>query len=162
MSAFRLNGSDFRKVASEILATGNRVRFLAHGGSMHPYIQDGDILVVAPLSEKLIIKCGDVLLVDCECERLLAHRVVKIDHQQGVTRYLIKGDTSFSPDGWFQSENVLGRVEFEERDGLRVLLTLSTQQWKSRLWVMLAPWATRFSWLPRPIRNRLREWLLVS
>ena len=61
--SYRLNGPDFRRLAGEILAAGNRVRFQAGGESMHPFIQDGDILEVAPLSNSLKIKIGDVLLV---------------------------------------------------------------------------------------------------
>jgi signal peptidase I len=162
MSIYRLNGLDFRFLAGEILATGHRMRFQASGGSMRPFIRDGDILEVAPFPVKPIIKCGDVLLIDTTANKLLAHRVVKIKYHQGIASYLIKSDKAISPDGWFQSENILGRVDVIERGSQRILLTLPAQQWKASVWVMLAPWVPRFSWLPGRIRQRVEHWLLMS
>ena len=72
--------------------------------------------------------------------RLLVHRVIKINHHRGTASYLIKGDAGTSPDGWFQPENILGRVEVKERAGLRIILTSFIQRWKAQVWVILAPW----------------------
>ena len=35
----RLNGTEFRNLAHQILGEGHRVRFQASGGSMQPFIQ---------------------------------------------------------------------------------------------------------------------------
>ena len=161
MSVYRINGPDFRIIAREILAAGNRVRFQAGGESMHPFIQDGDILEVAPLSNSLNIKIGDVLLVYSDSARLLAHRVIKINNC-GTKSYLIKADAGTSPDGWFRTENILGRVEVKERAGLRIILTSSIRRWKALVWVFLAPWVIWFLWLPVSLRRHVRDWLLVK
>jgi signal peptidase I len=128
---------------------------------MQPFIQNGDILEVAPLAGKRI-KCGDVLLVEASEGRLLVHRVVKIAHRGGIFIYLIKGDTSASPDGWFRLENILGRVEVVEHDRQQIKLTTGAQKRRARVWVMIIPWVSKISWLLERFRQRVRHWLLVS
>ena len=162
MPHIKINGPDFRKLAYELLTAGHRLRFQASGESMHPSIQDGDIIEVAPQSNKLKLKCGDVLLVDTNTERLIVHRVIEIDHSRSTASYLIKADAGTFSDGWFPYENILGRVEAVERGGLRIVLTSLGQSWKTQAWVMISPWASWFSWLPSGIRQHVRDWLLVN
>jgi hypothetical protein len=45
----------------DILHTGDRVRFQASGISMQPWIQDGDLLEIAP-AKTLKVRRGDVVL----------------------------------------------------------------------------------------------------
>jgi signal peptidase len=161
MSVLELKGDEFRALAGQILEGGHRVRFQASGGSMQPFIQNSDILEVAPLAGKRI-KCGDVLLVDTSEGRLLAHRVVKTGRREGISLYLIKSDACDSPDGWFRLENILGRVEGVERGDRRIRLTSGAQQWRARAWVTITPWVSKISWLPEWFRQRVRHWLLVS
>ena len=75
VSVRRLNGSEFHDLAGQILDSGHRLRFQASGRSMLPFIQDGDILEVAPLSGKHV-RSGEVLLVETDDGEWLAHRVV--------------------------------------------------------------------------------------
>jgi hypothetical protein len=161
MPILELNGIEFLRLAREILAGGHRVRFQASGGSMQPFIQNSDILEVAPLAGKRI-KCGDVLLVETSEGRLLVHRVVKISRRDGISIYLIKSDVCASPDGWFRFENILGRVEIVERGSQRIILTSAAQQWRARVWVTITPWGSKMSWLPEWFRHRVRHWLWVS
>jgi signal peptidase I len=160
MSVHELNRTKFRTLVGEILKSGNRVRFQANGGSMQPFIRNNDILEVASLDSRRI-KCGDVLLVETGEGRLLVHRVAKIDHRDGISNYLITGDNSSAPDGWYRSENILGRLEVVERGTRRIKLTSFPQQWRARFWVTVAPLLLKFSWLPEWFRKLLRYWLLV-
>jgi signal peptidase I len=159
MSILGLNGTEFHALAGQILGSGHRVRFQASGGSMQPFIQSGDILVVAPLAGTRI-KCGDVLLVEAGEGRLLVHRVVKTGRRNGISVYLIKSDTCALPDGWFRSENILGRVEVVERGGQQIRLSSGAQQMRARVWVTINPWVAKFSWLPAWFRHLVRNWLL--
>jgi hypothetical protein len=161
MSVIGLNRVDFRSIASQILVSGHRLRFQANGGSMQPFIQNNDILEVAPIAGKRI-NCGDVLLVEVGDGRLLAHRVVQTSRRDGIRIYLIKSDAGDSPDGWFRIDDILGRVEVVERGCQRIRLTSGAQQWRARLWVIIAPWVSKFSWLPERFRQGVRDWLLVS
>jgi hypothetical protein len=161
MPILELKGPDFQNLASQILGSGHRLRFQASGGSMHPFIQDSDILEVAPLAGRRI-HCGNVLLVDAGEDRLLVHRVVKTGRRNGISIYLIESDICSSPDGWFRLENMLGRVEVVERGSQRIRLTSFAQQWKASVWVAISPLVSKISWLPLQLRQRVRDWLLVS
>ena len=159
MSVCGLNGAEFHDLAGQILQTGHGVRFQASGGSMQPFIQDGDILEVAPLAGERA-GCGDVLLVEAGEGRWLAHRVVKTVRRAGKRTFLIKGDTCAYPDGWFGLENILGRVVVVEHGSQLIKLTSGAQQWRARIWVMIAPWVPKFSWLPERFRQHVRYLLL--
>jgi len=110
---------------------------------MQPFIQNNDILEVAPLAETRI-KLGDVLLVETGEGRLLVHRVVKASRRDGISIYLIKSDACNTPDGWFRLENILGRVEVVERGFQRIKLTSGAQLWRARVWVLISPWVLKF------------------
>lgn len=159
MSVIGLNGSEFSDLARQFLRDGTKVRFQARGGSMHPYIRDGDILVVAPFDLK-DIDIGDVLLVDAGEGRLLAHRLVGINRNNRKIRCLIKSDASDKSDGWFIHEDILGCISVVERGAQRFDLLTRGHRLKARLWVTFAPWASRLSWLPGELRNLVRHWLL--
>jgi|WetSurSiteA1Bulk_404760.scaffolds.fasta_scaffold07337_2 signal peptidase I len=161
MSLLRLNQADFRLLAGDILSAGHKLRFQASGISMQPFIQDGDVLEITQVTGKPIRR-GDVLLMEAVEERLLVHRVVKIRHKGVCPEYLIKGDSCTLPDGWFSSENILGRLEIVERGDCRIDLSSNSQRLKTRIWVMVAPWVAHFSWLPVGLRNHMRNWLLLG
>ncbi len=161
MSVLGLNGTEFQALAEQLLAEGHRVRFQASGESMQPFIQDKDILEVAPLEGKRI-KPGDVLLVETGEGRLLAHRVVKISRNNGTTFYVTRGDGCITTDGRFRLENILGRVETVERGNKRIILTSILQRLRALLWIRIMPLIRRFFWLLEGFRRRVRDWLKIS
>ena len=161
MSVLGLNGTEFQALTVQLLAEGYQVRFQASGESMQPFIQDKDILEVAPIKGKRI-KQGEVLLVETGEGRLLAHRVVKIGRNNGIPYYYTRGDSCTIPDGSFRIENILGRVEIVERGNKRIKLTSSLQRKRAMVWVRIMPWVSKFSWLPEGLRRRVRDWLLIS
>jgi len=158
VSVRRLNGAQFRDLAAPVLRDGYRLRFQACGGSMGPFIKDGDVLEVAPL-EKGRVRHGDVLLVEAGDGRWLAHRVIKTGRRDGERCFLLKGDACPAPDGWFDTKHLLGRVLIVDRGGRRIDLTSSSARLSARLWVTIVPWTSRFSWLPECPRHFLRRLL---
>lgn len=159
MSVRRLNGAQFRDLAAPVLRDGHRLRFQARGGSMEPFIKDGDVLEVAPLGEGRA-RHGDVLLVEAGDGRLLAHRVIKTGRRGGERWFLLRGDACPDPDGWFDTKHLLGRVLIVDRGGRRINLASPSARLSARLWVTIAPWTSRFSWLPERPRHYLRQILL--
>ncbi len=159
MSTIELGNMDFRVLAGQILADGHRLRFTASGSSMHPFIQDGDLLEVAPLSTKRV-SLGDVLLVESAAGRLLAHRVVKIRRLDGTSQFLVKSDASRAADGWFQAPSILGRVDKLEHEGKSINLASAAQRGRAVLWVIINPWIVRLFWLPARLRRFARHWLI--
>lgn len=95
---------DFAAIAREVLGRGKSLSFRARGRSMHPFIQDGDIVTVSPQKGSLTI--GDVVLVEAGTGRVILHRIVKRQRAGVVTR----GDAAFVCDDLIAYGNVLGSV----------------------------------------------------
>jgi hypothetical protein len=79
---------------------------------MSPFIKDGDVVTVAPLSVSPSIFGRPVAFLRPEKKKLVIHRIVaKRGHG-----YFIKGDSSTKMDGLVTEENILGCVTRIERD----------------------------------------------
>lgn len=154
-----LNGTDFGDLAVQILKAGHEVRFQAHGGSMLPFINDGDILWVSPLAGSRV-RLGEVVLVMDGEGKLLAHRVVKTGRRNRNLIFLIKGDACSAPDGWFGPDNILGRVEIVEHGTQRIEFTSPAHLWRAKIWAKVAPCLPKISWLPEHFRKHVRRLLL--
>ncbi len=92
------------------------VRIQLNGVSMYPLIRMNlDYVTVAPISKTLT--AGDVVLFkNRDTDRYVVHRVWKADNRN----VLIWGDNCPKPDGWYQVDEVLGRVVQIER-GKRII-----------------------------------------
>lgn len=101
----------------EALARGRSVSMTARGGSMWPFIRDGDRLTLAPLDRAA--RVGDVVWVHVGSAPGPIHRVRRIDRDR---RICVQGDASTVPDGWFSQTDLLGQVVAVERNGHRVRL----------------------------------------
>lgn len=99
-------GGAFQQVVIELLREGRAVQFRAIGWSMHPAIEDGETLLVTPISPT-DLKRGDVALFRIE-DRLLAHRVLRCPTPRNPT-FLLKGDAMEETET-VTSEQILGIV----------------------------------------------------
>jgi hypothetical protein len=112
-----LSGPGLRVLLRTVVSRGVAFRFTARGLSMQPFIRDGDVITVAPLTRRS--RRGDVLAVcDPVSERLVVHRVVAVAGEVYVTR----GDNTDREDGPAHLADVVGRVVAVERAGRRVRL----------------------------------------
>ena len=125
-----------------VLDKGKPFRFEATGGSMSPFVRDGDVITVSPLSDTSP-RLGDVVaFIRPESGKLAVHRVVgKWDGS-----YLIRGDSAPDSADLIPRANVLGRVTRVERDGKRVYLGLGPERYliafltrRGLLWPLLLP-----------------------
>lgn len=88
------------------------------GFSMSPFISHDSILTLTPFPPFQKPKTGDIVLaVMHQHKKMIVHRVVF----QNGTRYLLKGDNLSGCDGWFDQNDILGRVEKIESDGKETL-----------------------------------------
>jgi signal peptidase I len=147
-------GSDqFTGLAAEILASGSTLRFRARGGSMRPFIQDGDLLEIQPLLDRPV-RVGDILLFRYGQHPLLVHRVVQIappSSRDPSPGFITQGDAVLRPDGCIPTQAVLGRVASIERRGR--LRRLDTPfQIQLAAWIVLSLKLYKFfrNTLPRP------------
>jgi uncharacterized repeat protein (TIGR01451 family) len=102
----------FGLLVRSLLSKGLGVRFQAHGRSMQPTIQDGEILHVKPVSAKNLRR-GDIVLF-AERMNYKAHRLISVDLNHGV--FMTRGDAGTESDGVLQAEQILGRVVAKEEN----------------------------------------------
>ena len=148
-----LSGPGLQEFLRELLAKGASCRFTARGFSMHPFIQDGDVITVSPLSRPAP-GAGDVVaFCHPETRKLLIHRVLSRPHGG----YLMRGDSAPGADGIIALEYVLGAVGRVERQGRQVRLGLGPERrfiaWLSRH-NLLQPLIRRTWQVLRPALNR--------
>lgn len=139
--AARLSTGGFLEVCTHLLGSGCTVRFRAHGWSMYPLIQDGDLLHVAPAGRDDVHR-GDIVLCGVR-HQIVAHRVTQIRHTAGAVSFKLRGDATFGSDGWVDAGAVLGKVVASERAGRRTLLDtrarraiglLAALGWRGKRW----------------------------
>jgi signal peptidase I len=112
-----------------VVQRGHTFRFRAGGGSMFPFIRDGDILSIVPLSADRPARLGDVLAFDRgggDYAHLVVHRLVG----RTASGYLLRGD-AHAPghsDGCLPPNVLLGRVAGVEREGRPVRLGLGSER----------------------------------
>lgn len=139
--AFLISNSSLVALMQETLARGKTLRFKAHGDSMNPFIHDGDVLTISPLTPgKVCLGCV-VAFMRQQTNALVVHRVIA--HADGAV--LIHGDNlSGISDGWVPLENLLGRVTQVNRNGKTVWLGLGLERYA-------IAFLTRRQWL-HPLR----------
>jgi len=106
-----LKREDFTSIAQEVLGRGRALRFKATGGSMSPFIRNGDVVEVVPFKGK--INLGDVVLYHSSYGNPVVHRVIHRNKERIIT----KGDSVSNSDQPVLFRKVLGRVVTVEKNG---------------------------------------------
>lgn len=148
MPDFLVEFDEFESLAISILREGQNLRFRARGASMHPFIQDGDLVEVQPV-EANSVRRGDVVFCRLPDDRLVVHRVIRA----GQGYFLTQGDALPHPDGRVPAENVLGRVDFVLRRGKLVCLNSTGMTLLARGW----RWLTILRQVPARLSRRMRN-----
>ena len=86
------------ELITAVLEKGSAFRFQAKGGSMTPFIKDGDVITLESIQGKKILRGDVVAVISPTPEKLRVHRVVKINK----VGYIIKGDNAGRIDGTFE------------------------------------------------------------
>lgn len=134
-----LAGESLAGLMRAVLERGKAFRFEARGTSMHPFIQNGDVVTVAPFAAGGP-RTGDIVVfVHPGTGGVRAHRVVDIDGG----RFVLKGDNALDNDGALARDALLGIVVSHERRGRvrrhepaflsPVVAALSRSSWFTRL-----------------------------
>ena len=106
------------ELITAVLEKGSAFRFQAKGGSMTPFIKDGDVITLESIQGKKILRGDVVAVISPTPEKLRVHRVVKISKGS----YTIKGDNAGRIDGTFEKAQILGRVIKVERGARTIQL----------------------------------------
>ena len=134
----------FTDVSTELLRSGQSIRFRAPGRSMYPTIKENETITVQPVAPSGI-KTEDIILYRLD-EVVIAHRVVRIERgEHGGSRFILRGDASGVPDEPVEPAQVLGKVVSVERGGRsidlytrKVKMLRTAYVWASRLkrWII--------------------------
>jgi hypothetical protein len=135
------------ELAAESLRRGNTVRLRARGGSMLPFLRDGDLLEIRPASGAEV-RIGDVICYEPPSGGLCLHRVIAREERGLVTR----GDALTYVDT-VAAGALLGRVIARERRGRRRDLDTAGARRRGRLIAVLAPATARLLPLARWLRR---------
>ena len=111
-----LKREDFAFITQQVLSRGKALRFRAKGGSMSPFIRNGDVVEVVPLKGK--INLGDVVFYHSSYGNPVIHRVIQRSKENIIT----KGDSVSNSDQPVLSKQVLGRVVAIEKNGWHIRL----------------------------------------
>lgn len=84
--------------------------FIVLSGSMETEIYAGDVAVV---KESDTFKTGDIIAFRSTDDIVVTHRIVKIEKENGQTRYITKGDNNNTEDnGYVLPEQIEGVYQF--------------------------------------------------
>lgn len=117
----------FLELSRDFLKKGNSVRFQAKGWSMHPFIKDGDFVIVKSL-KNLTVKIGDLAFYYTDGDKAKIHRVVGKSKKKGTPTILIKGDACYGSPEEIEIQSVLGKVTSIERNGQYINLCSSVSK----------------------------------
>jgi phage repressor protein C with HTH and peptisase S24 domain len=119
------SGTAMIELMEAVHARGLPFRFTAGGHSMAPFIKDGDVISVSPLSSRLPGRGEVVAFLHPETKSLCVHRVLSATEGD----ILIQGDNvPGKPDGVIPPEDILGRVTRVERKGRKVRFCLGPER----------------------------------
>jgi signal peptidase len=157
MKESRMKGADFTDLSSEILKEGNSIRFKARGSSMLPWIKDGDMLTVQPITENEI-RVGQVVFYPSKGEKPVVHRVLQIRFKGAKRILLTRGDASPKSEEQIEASKVLGKVVRIHR-GSKVI-QLERNLW----WRLVRKWPTisRLSYALVRFQRRFQRYVLLS
>jgi len=120
-----LASKPFRELLIEVLHRGAAFRFKAKGFSMSPFIKDGDVITVVPISS-YEPHLGDVVVFTSPgTEELVIHRLVA---KRDNSHVLIKGDNLPTREHLVAKRRILGSAKRVQRDGRTVALGLGPEK----------------------------------
>jgi len=120
-------------LGAQLLRRGERLRIKARGGSMVPFLWDGDVAVVTPTAASEV-DVGDVVCYEMPPGRLYLHRVIARDRD----RVVAKGDALPFTEV-VERAQLLGTVVAIERHGRVRRLDTPTARWRKRAIASLSP-----------------------
>lgn len=119
-----LTGPALVALLRAVLDKGMPFRFQAKGISMTPFIKDGDVITVSPLSDTLPRRGDVVAFTHPDTGRLVIHRVVGKKARQ----FLLKGDNVSRAENKVLQKKLLGLVTIVERNGKQVFAGLGPER----------------------------------
>lgn len=108
----------------DLLGRGKECRFQVKGYSMSPFIKEGDVVTIAPMSDAAPGFGNVIAFIHPRTEKLIIHRVVgKIGDA-----CLLKGENAAELDGLVERNRMIGIITRVERKSRKVFLGLGPER----------------------------------
>jgi len=132
-------GEAFLELSHQILnRKGKHLSFRARGGSMSPFIRNGEIIEIRPIESRKI-KSGDIIFYRANPNKLITHRVIKRILENGKIVFITKGDRSPTFDERVYSGDVLGKVVAVEKNGRIIRFDKGLMRLLNIFWAKISP-----------------------
>jgi signal peptidase I len=105
-------------IVYQSLLESHQARLHVNGGSMQPFIQRGDWVVIEPVKAPEMLKKGEIILFSRGNEFVI-HRIIKLEDEKIITR----GDWTRIKDPPISHNDVVGKVIEIEKTYLKIKLT---------------------------------------
>lgn len=119
-----LSGPGLNDLLQSVLEKGGSFHLRAVGFSMAPFVQDGDVVTIAPLPNGGPCLGDIVAFRHPQHGKLTIHRVVR----RQSDAWLIRGDNIAESDGLVPRTHILGRITHVSRAGRRARLSLGPER----------------------------------
>ncbi len=147
---------EFLELSNEILSKGNCLRFQAKGGSMHPFIKNGQIIQVRP-AKIFEITSGDIIFYHGLDNRMIVHRVIKKCRENGRIVLLTKGDSASQFDEYVYPESILGKIVAIERNNKTIRTDRGLLRLINIIYAKISPFSKWIYFLPRKIKHKISK-----
>jgi len=124
---------EFMPVIRAALERGQTVRMTVTGSSMLPFIHNGDVVDLHPVSS--LPKRGDVVLAKCRQGRYVLHRVIRLEGNM----FFLRGDAQRHLEESLTARDVLGRIDISYHHGRPRVLCSGVWHLVWLLWTHSAP-----------------------
>ncbi len=98
----------YLSLANDLIKLGNATVLFPRGGSMKPFIKDGEKIIVRSCAINEV-RVADIVVFNAGSS-LIAHRVMKVGDAAGAVTLITKGDSAYGLDAPVTAGNFLGRV----------------------------------------------------
>jgi len=128
-----LPARELMPVIRAALERGQTVRMTVNGASMLPFIRNGAEVELEPV--RFPPAKGDVVLVQCEDERYVLHRVVVAEGEV----FFLRGDAKRDCEGPFTLRDALGKATTTYHNGRRRIVDKGIWHTAAVLWGRCVP-----------------------
>ena len=141
MEKVQVPNSQFFALAKQLLREGKKIEIPVKGGSMRPFLFDGETVVVAPVGVDCPLRRCDIILAETSTGQVMMHRIREIS-PAGIR---MKGDGNLYQSELVRPEDVMGRVLSVVRHGKTISLYTPLGLFLARIWTPV--WVRKIGFL---------------
>ena len=120
-----ISSVEMGRLMQDVLSLDTPIQIKATGSSMKPFILDGDVLTITPVSRSQPTTGKVVAFLISGNRNLVVHRIIK----NKDLLFLTKGDNSWQKtDGWIDGDQILGCVTHIKREENNIRFGLGVER----------------------------------